>query len=89
MTFFNSVLFFSWGEVIPLLFVKDLRYSKVVIMSQPSRRYDESVSMVPELLSLGIFYLEYLPFIFLNATEICYRWVIFLNFSLSLRIFYR
>ncbi|KAK7496001.1 hypothetical protein BaRGS_00012702 [Batillaria attramentaria] len=42
-----------WGEVIPLHFIPDLNKTKVVILSQPSRRYTEDVSMIPELLKLG------------------------------------
>lgn len=43
----------KWGEVIPLLFIKDLAKTKLVFLSQPSRRYTKSVSMIPELLKLG------------------------------------
>ncbi|XP_071095147.1 uncharacterized protein [Haliotis cracherodii] len=55
-----------WGEVIPLHFVGGpaLSRSRVVILSQPSRRYTEQVTMIPELLKLGsdlYTYLEGLP----------------------------
>eukprot|EP00884_Botryococcus_braunii_P011358 jgi/Botrbrau1/20222/Bobra.31_1s0019.1 len=45
----------KWGEVIPLHFVGQptLDLTKVVILSQPSRRYDHAVDMIPELLRLG------------------------------------
>ena len=44
-----------WGEVIPLHFLTPslLSHSQIMIISQPSRRYKDSVSMVPELLTLG------------------------------------
>ncbi|XP_046565316.1 LOW QUALITY PROTEIN: uncharacterized protein LOC124274030 [Haliotis rubra] len=44
-----------WGEVIPLHFVggPGLSRTRVVILSQPSRRYTEQVAMIPELLKLG------------------------------------
>ena len=44
-----------WGEVIPLHFLTPslLSHSQIMVISQPSRRYDDSVSMVPELLTLG------------------------------------
>ena len=43
-----------WGEVVPLYFTKSiLDKSKVIILSQPSRRYTESVEMIPELHHLG------------------------------------
>lgn len=42
-----------WGEVIPLYFIPDLNRTKVVILSHPSRRYTDDVSMIPELLQLG------------------------------------
>ncbi|KAL8611900.1 hypothetical protein ACOMHN_033645 [Nucella lapillus] len=42
-----------WGEVIPLHFIPGLSRTKVVVISQPSRRYKEDVSMIPELLKLG------------------------------------
>lgn len=42
-----------WGEVIPLLFIGNISSTKVVIMSQPTRRYTDSVQMIPELLQLG------------------------------------
>ncbi|XP_045216543.2 protein CA_C1420-like isoform X2 [Mercenaria mercenaria] len=42
-----------WGEVIPLLFVGNMSISKIVILSQPTRRYTDSVHMIPELIQLG------------------------------------
>ncbi|XP_038073874.1 uncharacterized protein LOC119741974 [Patiria miniata] len=42
-----------WGEVIPLSFVRSLETMKVAVISQPSRRYNDSVQMIPELLHLG------------------------------------
>ncbi|XP_033634982.1 protein TTE1956-like [Asterias rubens] len=42
-----------WGEVIPLSFVSGLETMKAMIISQPSRRYNQSVQMIPELLHLG------------------------------------
>jgi len=42
----------AWGEVIPLHFIRPT-HIPVVILSQPSRRYHNSVVMIPELLSLG------------------------------------
>lgn len=43
-----------WGEVVPLYFTKSaLSQSKVIILSQPSRRYTDSVQMIPELTQLG------------------------------------
>lgn len=46
-------LFDRWGEVIPLLFVESIANIRVVIISQPTRRYTDDVSMIPELLKLG------------------------------------
>jgi hypothetical protein len=43
-----------WGEVIPLYLIPSLNNIKSVILSQPSRRYSEDVSMIPELLKLGM-----------------------------------
>ncbi|XP_072051388.1 protein TTE1956-like [Amphiura filiformis] len=44
----------KWGEVIPLKFLGNLTHStKVIILSQPSRRYTDTVEMIPELLDLG------------------------------------
>ena len=44
-----------WGEVIPLVLVHVPRHihRRYIIVSHPLRRYDQSPSMVPELLSLG------------------------------------
>jgi aromatic ring-opening dioxygenase LigB subunit len=43
-----------WGEVIPLHFIlPNTPLTKVMILSQPSRRYSDSVAMIPELLQLG------------------------------------
>ena len=44
----------QWGEVVPLIFAKAaMNKTKVAIVSQPSRRYSESVAMIPELQQLG------------------------------------
>ncbi|MFX1534481.1 MAG: hypothetical protein ACFFDI_09700 [Promethearchaeota archaeon] len=44
----------KWSEVVPLWFLKDLSSKpKYLIMTQPSRRYEQAVSMIPELLELG------------------------------------
>lgn len=48
-----------WGEVIPLHFLYSSSLSpsvKAIILSQPNRRYTQSVEMIPELLTLGILY---------------------------------
>jgi len=43
-----------WGEVVPLYFTKStLHHCKTIILSQPSRRYTDSVQMIPELTQLG------------------------------------
>ena len=43
-----------WCEVVPLYFTKKaLRQSKVIILSQPTRRYTDQVQMIPELTQLG------------------------------------
>ena len=43
-----------WGEVIPLHFLADgLDATKVMILSQPSRRYNHTLEMISELLDLG------------------------------------
>lgn len=46
-----------WGEVIPLHFLLPSlpTTTRVLIVSQPNRRYTESVEMIPELLTLGTF----------------------------------
>ncbi|XP_069138127.1 protein CA_C1420-like isoform X1 [Argopecten irradians] len=49
-----------WGEVIPLYFIPNLPRIQVIILSQPSRRYTDSVSMIPELLELGCHLYDYL-----------------------------
>jgi aromatic ring-opening dioxygenase LigB subunit len=47
----------AWGEVIPLYFSLGLtklhQTTKVIILSQPDRRYNHSISMIDELLQLG------------------------------------
>ena len=58
--FGNAVPFpLGWGEVIPLHFIAPHLppTSKLMVISQPQRRYTESVSMIPELLKLGMFFL--------------------------------
>ncbi len=47
----------AWGEVIPLHFL--VGGAKVVVVSQPNRRYTDSVEMIPELLELGIYIMHY------------------------------
>lgn len=45
-----------WGEVIPLALIQrslDLNRTSVLLLSQPSRRRTDSVSMIPELRALG------------------------------------
>ncbi|XP_078618269.1 uncharacterized protein LOC144885921 isoform X2 [Branchiostoma floridae x Branchiostoma japonicum] len=42
-----------WAEVIPLHFIPHLNTTSVVVLSHPSRRYNHSVAMLPELLRLG------------------------------------
>ncbi|XP_077988566.1 protein TTE1956-like [Glandiceps talaboti] len=42
-----------WGEVIPLYFTWNSSQTKVVILSQPTRRYNDSMEMIPELLRVG------------------------------------
>ncbi|XP_013410489.1 uncharacterized protein LOC106173796 [Lingula anatina] len=49
----NDAFPLRWAEVIPLSFIKDLKNMKIVVISQPSKRYTESVKMIPELLMLG------------------------------------
>lgn len=51
----QSSVIFRWGEVIPLLFIKDLGRTKLIIMSHPSKRYQSASAMVPEMLNLGKF----------------------------------
>ncbi|ETO09538.1 hypothetical protein RFI_27838 [Reticulomyxa filosa] len=48
-------LFISWGELIPTSFLNGLSNStrEYIIFSQPLRRYNNSVQMIPELLSVG------------------------------------
>ena len=53
LVFIFNYLSLRWGEVIPLYFIPGLNNTKAVIISQPSRRYTEDVSMIPELLKLG------------------------------------
>ena len=46
-----------WGEVIPLAFLGDLingsTTPRLVLWSQPLRRYNDSIAMIPELLAVG------------------------------------
>ena len=46
----------AWGEVIPLYFITPhlSANAKVIVISQPERRYKDSVEMIPELLRLGM-----------------------------------
>jgi len=50
-----------WGEVIPLYFTTPYlpKSSHVFVLSQPNRRYTDSVAMIPELRTLG----KYFPLI--------------------------
>ncbi|MFX0087296.1 MAG: hypothetical protein ACFFAU_16720, partial [Candidatus Hodarchaeota archaeon] len=41
-----------WGEVVPLWFLREINL-KYMIMSIPTRRYDQAKDMIPELGSLG------------------------------------
>ncbi|MFW9991518.1 MAG: hypothetical protein ACFFD4_05625 [Candidatus Odinarchaeota archaeon] len=50
---------FRWGEAVPLWFIKNVD-AKYVVMSQPTRRYDQALSMIPELLELGKYLGNYL-----------------------------
>ena len=45
----------AWGEVIPLYFITPHlpSTSKLIVISQPQRRYTDSVSMIPELIKVG------------------------------------
>ena len=55
--FGNAVPFpLGWGEVIPLHFIAPHLppTSKLMVISQPERRYTDSVAMIPELLQLGM-----------------------------------
>jgi len=47
------ICLFRWGEVIPLLFINATRKVRVVIFSQPTRRYNETLKMTTELTNLG------------------------------------
>ncbi|XP_021346048.1 uncharacterized protein LOC110445652 [Mizuhopecten yessoensis] len=49
-----------WGEVILLYTIPNLSRIQIIVMSQPSRRYTESVAMIPELLELGTQLYHYL-----------------------------
>lgn len=49
----TNIVYCRWGEVIPLLFINGT--SSVVILSQPTRRYNDSVIMIEELVKLGEF----------------------------------
>jgi aromatic ring-opening dioxygenase LigB subunit len=42
-----------WAEVIPLLMIPATNRSLLLVWSHPLRRYNSSVSMIPELLSIG------------------------------------
>ena len=50
-----------WGEIIPIAFLSKatLKRSKFILISHPTRRYDESRTMVPELLNLGNYLFDY------------------------------
>ncbi|XP_052796065.1 protein CA_C1420-like [Mya arenaria] len=49
----NNSVPLRWGEVIPLLLVNMTATVKVVILSQPTRRYTETLDMTTELTNLG------------------------------------
>lgn len=53
-----------WGEVVPLWFLQsylnDTQNAQVLIWSQPLRRYNHSVAMIPELLTVGAALYSYL-----------------------------
>ena len=54
--FTNSIpIAISWGEMVPLSFLKNQlkNDTKYIIFSQPLRRYNHSVEMIPEELNLG------------------------------------
>ncbi len=52
----NSPL--RWGEVVPLWFLRSI-ILKYVIMSIPTRRYDQPRQMIPELLKIGHYLSDY------------------------------
>ena len=57
VAFANATPFpLEWGEVIPLYFLAPYisATTKVIVLSHPERRYTESVSMIPELLRIGM-----------------------------------
>ena len=63
--FGNAVPFpLAWGEVIPLHFIAPQLppTAKLIVISQPQRRYTDSVSMIPELLKLGILLHRLVPY---------------------------
>lgn len=47
-----------WGEAVPLWFLKEIDM-KYIIMSLPTRRYDQAKEMIPELMNLGSSLVEY------------------------------
>jgi aromatic ring-opening dioxygenase LigB subunit len=47
-----------WGEVVPLWFLKEIDM-KYIIMSIPTRRYNQAKEMIPELMNLGASLFEY------------------------------
>ncbi|OQV24493.1 hypothetical protein BV898_01555 [Hypsibius exemplaris] len=54
----------AWAEIIPLYYIPRLNTTRVIILSHPSRRYNHSETMIPELLHLGrslYLHLEHMP----------------------------
>ncbi|MHA1967289.1 MAG: hypothetical protein ACW964_05765 [Candidatus Hodarchaeales archaeon] len=47
-----------WGEAVPLWFLREIDM-KYIIMSLPTRRYDQAKEMIPELLNLGSSLIDY------------------------------
>jgi aromatic ring-opening dioxygenase LigB subunit len=48
-----------WGEVVPAWFLRDIQ-TKYVILTQPSRRINKAIDMIPELQALGSDIVSYL-----------------------------
>ena len=62
-----------WGEVIPLHFILGALKANtpVTVVSQPNRRYTESVQMIPELLKLGKHLVEFTVYIHVPHLHTC------------------
>lgn len=52
-SFDQTAIPLRWGEIIPLYFIPQVQTRKFIILSHPSRRYNHSETMIPELLHLG------------------------------------